>query len=227
MKSAVELEQLIAKVKVLKEEAKLYRDDSDYDEAVDVLKDAVGLLDSTELDSDQSEETTDIEKKIAWEFADCFGMLGGNYRRLNRLTDALECFKRGRMYEENPSFSINSSYNLVNAITLPIEMQLVTAEEQRLDLEQAVLVLDRQVRGNRRIDRWAWADLGQCQLLLGKFEQAAHAYSQFIQLGDADSLASHLVVIRRLRDALAGRDAAAEAAILKAINLLETQATRN
>ena len=42
---------------------------------------------------------------------------------------------------------------------------------------KVVQALDFQTtRGKRRLDRWAWADYGQCALLLGDLRQATTAY---------------------------------------------------
>ena len=95
-------------------------------------------------------------------------MLGGNHRRLEQLDRALLAFQDGARIEAADRLEVLSSYNLVNAIVLPIEMKDSTATQQRSALRKAVEAIARQVHGARRNDRWAWADLGQCQLLLGE-----------------------------------------------------------
>jgi tetratricopeptide (TPR) repeat protein len=214
------LDGALRAVKVHKEEAKMYRDDGDIDGAVDVLREAVDLLLQVAPDADRG-ALTDAEKQIAWNLADCLGMLGGNYRRLGRLDDALRCFEEGRSWEEDERFGIDSTYNLVNAITLPIEMRARTATEQRHSLEKAVHALERGTNGARRLDRWAWADLGQSALLQGDLDRAFQAYRRFRELGDAASVASHVTVLKRLIEALADRDPLATDALQRGISFLE------
>ena len=61
---------------------------------------------------------------------------------------------------------------------------------QRPFIEKAVSALSRQVRGERRSDRWAWADLAQCQLLLGDQAGTLQSYGRVRDLGDDDTVAS-------------------------------------
>jgi len=133
-------------------------------------------------------------------------MLGGNHRRLEQLDRALLAFQDGARIEAADRLEVLSSYNLVNAIVLPIEMKDSTATQQRSALRKAVEAIARQVHGARRNDRWAWADLGQCQLLLGEAGDARTSYARLRSLGDADTLKSVLPVLQRLLDALRGRD---------------------
>jgi tetratricopeptide (TPR) repeat protein len=162
------------------------------------------------------------ENEIASRLADCLGMLGGNQRRMNRFDDALASFVRGRKLEEDRRYSINSSYNMVNAITLPIEIGTATASEQRDALSKALQALDFQTtRGKRRLDRWAWADYGQCALLLGDLRQATTAYKEFKRLSNDDAVVSHIKVLARLRDALQSRDEEVAQLVRDGIALLE------
>ena len=114
-------------------------------------------------------------------------MLGGNYRRLDQFPEALAAFTRGRAIEESEKLEVPSSYNLVNAITLPLEFDRQTAlqPEAALALGRAIAAIKWQVRlEERRNDRWAWADLGQCQLLLGDLEGAKTSYERVRELGN-------------------------------------------
>jgi tetratricopeptide (TPR) repeat protein len=208
MTGAADFDRLIAAVKTRKEEAKLYRDDGDYEEAIEVLAEAIAMIDKSGWDEalEAGQEPTADQKTIAWHLADCLGMKGGNHRRLNEVELAMTCFQRGRRYEENARLGVNSSYNLVNEITLPIEQRAKTAVDQQGALQRAVGALERQVRGDRRVDRWAWADLGECRLLMGDAKGASEAYDRFVELGDLDSTRSAVTVLRRLAEALAEQD---------------------
>jgi len=152
-------------------------------------------------------------------------MIGGNYRRLKRFEDAISDFERGRQYEEDGRFEVNSSYNLINEIVLPIEEGMKTAADQRGKLQAAAAVLEQQVRGGRRRDRWAWADLGECLLLLGDLERARSAYDEFISLGDTDSIKSARAVLQRLCAVLVESDGEAAVNVDSGLQQLE-RATR-
>ena len=74
-------------------------------------------------------------------------------------------FTRGRTIEESEKLEVPSSYNLVNAITLPFEMDRQTSLQHENALKRAIAAIQRQVKlEERRNDRWAWADLGECQV---------------------------------------------------------------
>jgi tetratricopeptide (TPR) repeat protein len=199
-----EVARLVTRAKRDKEGAKFSRDVGDIEGAVTVLEKTVKALESSPLAAGLKTATEPSKpmKDLAAQLADCLGMLGGNYRRLGRLDDAQAAFKRGRVYEESPSLEVMSSYNLVNAITLPLESDAGALEGQTPFIEQAVEVLMRQVRGERRSDRWAWADLAQCQLLVGDEDGARQSYGRVRDLGDDDTIASVTAVLERLGDAV-------------------------
>lgn len=225
MDDSLQTEKALALVNAHKEEAKLYRDDNDFSGAVDELKAAIDLLEKYGLRESIDRELSSSQRKIASSLADCHGMRGGNLRRLNRLRDALEEFERGREYEEDPRYGVDSSYNLVNAITLPIEMGVKTATEQKSSLVGAANTLERQTsQGARRQDRWAWADYGQCLLLSGELHKALQAYEKFRALGNIDAVQSHVAVLTRLRDALILRDRLVAATVDQGIKELIKQA---
>ena len=199
-----EVAGLLARAKRDKEEAKDHRDNGDITAAVTVLEETVKALDASPLAAELETATAPSKpmRDLAAQLADCLGMLGGNYRRLGRLKEAQTAFERGRVYEESPSLEVMSSYNLVNAITLPIESDAEAWEAQRPFIEKAVVALSRQVRGERRSDPWAWADLAQCQLLLGDEAGALQSYDRVRDLGDDDTLASATAVLERLGNAV-------------------------
>lgn len=195
--------RLVARAKRDKEDAKDHRDDGDIAAAVEVLEETVKALDASPLAAGllTATEPSKPMRDLATQLADCLGMLGGNYRRQGRLQEAQDAFERGRVYEESPTLEVMSSYNLVNAITLPIESDGAALNAQRPFLEKAVAALGRQVHGERRNDRWAWADLAQCQLLLGNEADALQSYSRVRDLGDEDTVASVTGVLERLANA--------------------------
>ena len=141
-------------------------------------------------------------KDLAAQLADCYGMLGGNFRRLERTEDAMACFERGLRFEISDALEVMSSYNLVNAIVVPIEGKAADPQSQRQRIQSAVVVISRQVRGERRSDRWAWADLALCHLLLGQRAEALRSYARVRDLGDDGTVKSIVPVLERLRVAV-------------------------
>ncbi|MFL6417587.1 MAG: hypothetical protein ACJ74Y_18180 [Bryobacteraceae bacterium] len=196
---------LIAKVKTREAEAKQFKLDGDYQDAIDVLSEAIDLIEQSGWRErvDSVEIVNDDDRTVAEHLAECYGMMGGNYRALpDVLKPALECFASGRKYEADPRFDIKSSYSLVNELIVPIEMGVATAASLRPSLERAVSVLERQVQGPRRLDRWAWADLGECRLLAGNSAGAIEAHQRFKELADPRQIRSARMVLERLAEAM-------------------------
>ncbi|MBC7942362.1 MAG: hypothetical protein H7Z19_21855, partial [Chitinophagaceae bacterium] len=146
-----EITQLTALVRLRRAEAKDCRDDDDLEGAVAALADAVSALRRSPLYAEVMDTATTTPspqaRQLAAQLADCLGMRGGNLRRLDRLDQALKCFDEGRALEESTRLALDSSYNLVNAVTLPIETGSATVPAQRAALERAVQSIDRQLRG--------------------------------------------------------------------------------
>jgi tetratricopeptide (TPR) repeat protein len=209
-----EISRLTSIAKLRKEEAKDFRDDGEIESAIQTLEDAIEALDRSPLSNRllETDAPSGPQKKLAFQLADCLGMLGGNYRRRDQFKEALAAFTRGQAIEESEKLEVPSSYNLVNAITLPLEFDRETLLQQEAALERAIAAIQRQVKlEERRNDRWAWADLGECQLLLGDLEGAKTSYKRVRELGNADTFASVLAILRRLLKALEADPKASEA----------------
>jgi tetratricopeptide (TPR) repeat protein len=204
---SADVERLITDAKLAKEQAKDLRDEGDYAGAVAVLVRIIEQMSTLAPATDGPAPSTETEQRLATQLADCLGMLGGNLRRAGELKAAQEAFERGRRYEESARLQVASSYNLVNAITLPLESSAATPAELADSLGEAIAAIERQVSGERRRDRWAWADLAQCRLLLGQLDEALRNYHQAFMLGDDETMSSIVRVLLRLRDALSEKDA--------------------
>lgn len=214
-----EIARLISLAKLKKEEAKDLREDGDVEGAIETLEDVVTTLERSPLSQRLLSMSAPDEpyKKLAFHLADCLGMLGGNYRRLDRRAEAQAAFLRGRAIEESEKLEVPSSYNLVNAITLPIETDGRISADLRAALQRAIAAISRQVIfEERRKDRWAWADLGECQLLLGELKAAEKSYERVRELGNDETRASVVGVLQRLAHALAS-DARASTALAQAM----------
>jgi tetratricopeptide (TPR) repeat protein len=219
----MEIERITGRVKAAKEEAKDLRDDGDVVGAIAVLQDEVLGMEKSPLASELGADApTEPVRRLAAQLADCLGMLGGNYRRFGELERAQKTFERGRVYEQSGRLGVDSSYNLVNAITLPLESRLVKAADLADELGAAVGAIERQVKGNRRTDRWAWADLAQCRLLLGQRDQALSNYERARDLGDEQTIYSIVAVLERLHTAVQHSDPDTAAHLSDAITLLRS-----
>lgn len=221
-----EADRLTSTSKLRKLQAKNLRDDGDVPSAVRVLLSAIQELESNclknwESEIEQMPKVVSAQvQSVAFQLADCIGMLGGNYRRLDQLEDAQVQFNRGSRLEAAPALGIMSSYNTVNAVTLPLKRGTLSVADQTDELRQAVGTIERQVRGVRRPDRWAWADLGQCYMLLGDVERAIGCYRHALALGDDATVQSIRPVLEQLRAALTPRDAAAAERISQVLQAL-------
>jgi len=219
-----EISRLVSVAKLKKEEAKDFRETGDVASAIAVLEEAIATLDRSPLSERLLENgaPSDAQKKLAFHLADCLGMLGGNHRRLDHFPAALAAFVRGRRLEESESLAVPSSYNLVNAITLPLESDGRMTPEQEAALKRAIAAIQRQVKlEERRNDRWAWEDLGECQLLLGDLDGAKTSYRRVAELGNADTRASVIAVLERLQKALEA-DAKTSAALKQGIEWMKS-----
>jgi tetratricopeptide (TPR) repeat protein len=209
-----EIDSLESMAKVRKEEAKDFRDDGDIKSAIQTLEQAIIVLDRSPLSNRllDTDAPSAPQKKLAFQLADCLGMLGGNYRRHDQFPQALAAFTRGRIIEESEKLAVPSSYNLVNAITLPLEIDPHALSQQEAALRRAIEAIQRQVASaERRADRWAWADLGECQLLLGDLVGAEVSYLRVRELGNTDTFASVAAILRRLQKSLEPIPEASEA----------------
>jgi tetratricopeptide (TPR) repeat protein len=216
-----EIQRLLKIAKLAKAEAKDLRDDNDITDAIGILQRAIERLEKSQLagklDVHQPGEPV---RRFAAQLADLLGMLGGNYRRAGELKLAQETFDRGKVYEQSTSLGVDSSYNLVNSITLPLESGKVSAVDLRNDLQRATEALERQVSGTRRTDRWAWADLAECRLLNGERDQAFKDYERVRDLGDEETIRSVVTVLERLANAVQTSDPATADNLDAAIKLL-------
>ena len=195
---------LIARIKVRKEEAKDAREDGDVEAAITALADAVAAVEASPLQATLlagSGRASSSERLLAAELADLLGMLGGNQRRAGRGAAAQASFERGREIEESDRLDLNSSYSLVNAITLPLLQGERAMADQAPALQRAIGAIQRQLQGERRTDRWAWADLALCQLLLGETAAAARSHRRASELGDDESTQSMVAGLAALRAA--------------------------
>jgi tetratricopeptide (TPR) repeat protein len=174
-------------------------------------------LRSVEDQADQREERNESARKLA----DCYGREGGIYRRKGRLQEALESYRKGRDIEQDPKYEITDSYNLTNSLVIPILLDPGNLEAIQGDFLRAAEIVNKQVRGKRRDQWWAWADLGLLALLSRQPELALRAYQQYPSTGARSSdYASTIAVLQQCHDRLEPMDPGVASSINQAILFL-------
>lgn len=142
---------------------------------------------------------------VAAVWANCLGMLAGHHRRLGTAELALPLLEHGAKLELDPEFNIMSTYCAVNRIAMLIELMRSNPVDLSAEIAETIAKLKRQTvaGGSRASDPWAFADLGQLQLLGGDGPAASEAYDNFVLFAKkGDEVDSAIRVLRLLQSAL-------------------------
>jgi tetratricopeptide (TPR) repeat protein len=231
------MEELLATIHDLKTKAKNRRDLERYESAVSFLQKALQILEPALA----SATRTEWKSQLASELADCYGLLGGVYRRWalsstdvkdqqERMQASFEAYNKGyQEYEAHEEYKISNSYNQLNRLVSyvlctpncfaggasPNGETLPLKEE----LEKAGESIRQQLMLERRGDVWALADLALVNLLLDR-ETPVSAYASFIAASPPDhAYDSALSVLRPL----ASRGLPMSAKLKDAVGLLESR----
>lgn len=208
---------VIGEVKQLKDIVNYYKDRADragkdaspeqvqgyLQKALKAIQKALDLL------LEAHNEATDggnYKKELKREIADCYGIMGGLYRRFalrstspdearGYLTEAAKTYELGLHYE------MNDSYNLFNMVVVQILLDRSYLKTGTPHIEEGVAKIQEQIKGTRRDQWWAWADLGLLYILLGNDDEATQAYRCFTRVGprvrDYDSTLSVLNTLEK------------------------------
>jgi tetratricopeptide (TPR) repeat protein len=198
---------------------------ADYSEPIELLGEAIKLL-SGELEAaggragDEAEARV-ARRELASALVDCYGMLGGAYRRAGDLDRSIEAYDAGQAYEWDANYDVQNSYNITNAIAVRILRDPGSLASLHDQIGKAIELIRKQVNGKRRNQWWAWADLGELRLLAGRFDEAREAYREFRQRGPrAADYESTVAVLEELAKAVAGVDERVAAAITSTTDTL-------
>lgn len=210
---------VLTRVETLKESALSNRDFEDYGEAIADLEQAVKMLEAQYINLAETHLSKTAYKR---QLADCYGMMGGIYRRWRKLDKAVENYDMGLRYEEN------DSYNLSNSIVIRLLLNPASLDQQRAAIIQAERTVNAQVQSDRSEQWWAWADLGLFRLLDSKYELAQAAYEKFRAKGAREKdYDSTIKVLSELAEALRPKYSELASKFQKAIQFLKSEKTRN
>src|SRR5260370_21310590 len=110
------------------------KDNTDFErlreKALPRLKKATKLLE----DNDEENEDDKYRDELRQELADCYGMMGGVYRRLSDSGDTnVNLEEAAKMYEKGRVNEVDSSYNLSNSVVIPILLDPENLERRQDD----------------------------------------------------------------------------------------------
>jgi tetratricopeptide (TPR) repeat protein len=233
--SAADMKAGLERVKRLKSSAQSDREFGDYQEALNNLEEALAWLEPTlqELEGAPPNEPGDHgvwREQVARELADCYGMHGGNFARLDMLLAAEAAYERGSRIEHE--YRIPDTYNRTNAIVL----RLLRDPSQHPSLGDMIgstwEVVQRHVQGRSRDKWWSWADFGLLSLLSVNLprvaygtdfrEEARNAYRQFVSLGPGPhNIETTRDRLRQLEERFEGVDGTTAASIREQVEVLD------
>jgi tetratricopeptide (TPR) repeat protein len=188
--------------RVLKSKATALRNRGEFKRALDSLDEAIRVLEAKRSDC---EPTTIDEKEVRVELADTHGMKGGISRRMGEDDAALAAYTTGARIEKNGNLS--TTYNRSNVITLSITAKGLAPTDQaiRMLLANVIEELERETKGPRRDEWWAWSDLAQFYLLNGEPDKARACYTNALSKTGAtvSEIKRHVAILADLAGKIA------------------------
>lgn len=182
-------------------DATALRNDGKFDQSLELLDSAIEQLTARRAKAADAETSRRLQEDLA----EAYGMKGGVHRRHltepNHLDLALESYQEGCRIERVLE---HSTYNSSNVITLAITHQKKPLDsELRKDLERVIKSLERETKGKRSDEFYAWADLAQFYLLRGDESRARDAYREALNQGpSAAALKRHIEILRELAEGI-------------------------
>jgi tetratricopeptide (TPR) repeat protein len=193
-------EPLLRKARDLKRRSRASRDADDYPKAEALLKQAIDPL-SEELSSAVAQLPAGVPappdvRELATELADCWGSLGGIWRRQAdalrqewrsaeakaAYSAAIDAYERGLVLERDDRFRIANSYNLVQRAVVPALAEIESPDDLKPKLREIALSIDRQIETSRVDDPWAYSDRGLVELLAGDEAKANRTWDAMDRL---------------------------------------------
>ncbi len=194
----------------------------EYETAIESQRKAVAIL-QDQLDDLEREPpaSADEREESAHRLADYWGRLGGIYRRAKMVPEGIEAYEMGKELERR--YQLDDSYNRTNWIVLTLLQDPSQLEALGHEIDESIAIIQTQVRGPRRGEWWAWADLGLVCHLCRRTDEARAAYEHFRQAGARPAdYQSVLSVLESLRAVFLPSAPGLAAELGATIHLLET-----
>ncbi len=180
--------------------AQAARKDNDHSHAISLIEGAIARLRELQprLDAVTGGLLSEENRRIAETLAEVLGSSGGIYRSAGDWKRSTAAYDAGCAIEQDERFDLVNSYNLTQRLVARVLLEPAAwvidgsqIEQERFPdcLRKALLVVDRQTRGPRLDDAWAWADLAMLQVLSEQdaeatwdrmIEQAHAAHEPFV-----------------------------------------------
>ena len=134
-------------------------DHGDRQNAIDLQLQAVEIRKRELAELDRNSPTLEDERKeAAHNLSDYWGRLGGIYRRAGQMSHGIEAYSHGMEIERD--FRLDDSYNLTNWFVLQLLDDPARLPALAGQIDDAIALVDVQVKGPRSDQWWAWADFG-------------------------------------------------------------------
>jgi len=172
-----------------------------YDWGVRAIEQALAAVagERAALEASPSQRLSSSQAALLDQLVESFGVRGGLRQRQGRPSVALESYAAGAALEEK--FQLPSTYNRLNWL----KQTLLTRHDVSLDalsprIEALCKVIDDSLNRSQELSAtaWPWADLGDCLALLGRTEESAKAYGQFIAKAETKSPDRALAVLKQI-----------------------------
>lgn len=167
--------ETLSTVTRLKRRSRALRDQGDLLQARTPLKEAIETLEAATAERSPSITTgkesvasSDL-RELSVQLADCYGSLGGIFRRQGQLRDALAQYRKGAALERSERFRIDNTYNQVNLLVTGIldNPKWLETPEAKGEAKSVLNSIERQISTSRREDPWAYCDAALLHALLG------------------------------------------------------------
>ncbi len=187
--------KILEKIQLLKKKAKNRRDLNRFKDAEKYVLEAIMII-NTELKNLNS--SSELFNKLKFQLSDSYGILGGINRRWGlTIKDNQSKFKKSFEYYDlglEHETSSNNSYNLLNRVISRILFSPELIEEGqvsdinlKLELIKVKDIIETQLKGQRRRDVWALADLGLTKILLEEGDSIS-AFAEFVNESPLDNV---------------------------------------
>ncbi len=192
-----QFEAVLRKVDVQRTSGDAYRKAGDEQRALAAFQKGEGLLEGV-LNVPNPE---DVDAKF---LAEAHGALGGILRRLGRRAEALQAYRKGAQIETERG--LDSTYNRLNSIKYRLLTGADTLRALEPEIKSLATFIENSLtdtskatdKSDVRDSGWAWADLADCNALLGDLDKAEKYYITFIEKSETKSPKTALDVLNDL-----------------------------